>query len=92
MNPLNGTITEKHCTKLKVDDNMYKDHEPYLLKLLIEPNNNFAVYINNDVSFIQFTLFPEDHNLLSNLLLKDCYIIYQFSSSIDKVRIRSYII
>lgn len=52
MNPLNGTITEKHCTKLKVDDNMYKDHEPYLLKLLIEPDNNFAVYINNDVSLI----------------------------------------
>lgn len=48
-NPINGTITEKHCTKLKVDDSMYKDQEPNLLKLVIEPDNEFAFYINNEV-------------------------------------------
>lgn len=48
-NPINGTIVEKHCTKLKVDDNLYKDQEPHLLKLVIEPNNDFAFYINSEV-------------------------------------------
>lgn len=58
-NPINGTIIEKHCTKLKVDDNLYKDQEPHLLKLVIEPNNDFAFYINNEVQY-QGNLLDDD--------------------------------
>ena len=56
-NPISGEVVEKHCTKLKVDDPMYKDQEPYLLKLVIEPNNDFMVYINNDVRMRQLLEF-----------------------------------
>ncbi len=54
-NPKNGTVVEKHCTKLKVDDNVYKDQEPHLFKLVIEPDNNFAFYLDDNVSIVNIS-------------------------------------
>ncbi|XP_068158311.1 calnexin-like [Drosophila tropicalis] len=50
VNPLNGSITEKHCTKPKehVDD-IFTDKLPHLYQLIVYPDNNFEVRIDHGV-------------------------------------------
>ncbi|RZF38694.1 hypothetical protein LSTR_LSTR003500 [Laodelphax striatellus] len=49
-NPLNGTMTEKHCKKPKerIED-QFTDKLPHLYTLIVRPDNTFQIYINHKV-------------------------------------------
>ncbi|XP_046978489.1 calnexin-like isoform X1 [Vanessa cardui] len=48
VNPMNGTIEEKHSKKptQRLDD-IYKDKEPHLYTLIVRPDNTFTILVDN---------------------------------------------
>lgn len=50
VNPINGTISEKHCKKPKERlEEPFKDKEPHLYQLVINPDNTFTVSVDHKV-------------------------------------------
>jgi calnexin len=50
VNPLNGSITEKHSKKPKERlEEPFKDKQPHLFKLVISPDNSFRISVDNKV-------------------------------------------
>lgn len=48
VNPKNGTIEEKHAKKPKDRlEEPFKDKQPHLYKLVINPDNTFKIYVDN---------------------------------------------
>uniref|UniRef100_A0A182M471 Calnexin n=1 Tax=Anopheles culicifacies TaxID=139723 RepID=A0A182M471_9DIPT len=48
VNPVNGTITEKHCNKQKDRlDDPFKDKRPHLYQLIIRPDNTFTIRVDH---------------------------------------------
>ncbi|EZA54227.1 Calnexin [Ooceraea biroi] len=49
-NPLNGTITEKHCKKPKDSlEDYYKDKFPHLYTLIIRPDSTYQIKVDHKV-------------------------------------------
>jgi calnexin len=49
-NPINGTITEKHCKKQKDRlDEPFKDKQPHLYRLVLRPDNTFKIEVDHKV-------------------------------------------
>ncbi|XP_020285185.1 calnexin isoform X1 [Pseudomyrmex gracilis] len=49
-NPLNGTITEKHCKKSKDRlENYFTDKIPHLYTLIVRPDNSYEIKVDNKV-------------------------------------------
>ncbi|XP_032671410.1 calnexin-like isoform X2 [Odontomachus brunneus] len=49
-NPLNGTITEKHCKKAKDRlEDYFKDKKPHLYTLIIRPDNTYVIKVDNTI-------------------------------------------
>ncbi|XP_011137857.1 calnexin isoform X2 [Harpegnathos saltator] len=49
-NPLNGTITEKHCKKAKDRlEDYFKDKNPHLYTLIIRPDNSYEIKVDNKI-------------------------------------------
>ncbi|XP_043786175.1 calnexin-like isoform X3 [Apis laboriosa] len=49
-NPLNGSIEEKHCKKPRERlEDFFKDKQPHLYTLIIRPDNNFEIKIDNKI-------------------------------------------
>ncbi|XP_028047243.1 calnexin isoform X2 [Monomorium pharaonis] len=47
-NPLNGTITEKHCKKSKDKlEDYFKDKNPHLYTLIVRPDNTYVIKVDN---------------------------------------------
>lgn len=47
-NPLNDTITEKHCKKSKDRlEDYFKDKQPHLYTLIIRPDNTYEIKVDN---------------------------------------------
>ncbi|XP_011871411.1 PREDICTED: calnexin isoform X2 [Vollenhovia emeryi] len=47
-NPLNGTITEKHCKKSKDRlEDYFKDKNPHLYTLIVRPDNMYEIRVDN---------------------------------------------
>ncbi|KYN19040.1 Calnexin [Trachymyrmex cornetzi] len=47
-NPLNGTITEKHCKKSKDKmEDYFKDKNPHLYTLIVRPDNMYEIKVDN---------------------------------------------
>lgn len=61
VNPINGTITEKHCRKAKDRlDDPFKDKQPHLYQLVVRPDNTYVIrvdhkIINEGSLFTEFT-------------------------------------
>lgn len=61
INPINGTITEKHCRKAKDRlDEPFKDKQPHLYQLVVRPDNTYLIrfdhkIINEGSLFTEFT-------------------------------------
>ncbi|XP_058455494.1 calnexin-like isoform X2 [Malaya genurostris] len=61
VNPINGTITEKHCRKAKDRlDDPFKDKQPHLYQLVLRPDNTYIIrfdhkIINEGSLFTEFT-------------------------------------
>lgn len=61
VNPVNGTITEKHCRKAKDRlDDPFKDKQPHLYQLVLRPDNTYVIrvdhkIINEGSLFTEFT-------------------------------------
>lgn len=61
VNPINGTITEKHCRKAKDRlDDPFKDKQPHLYQLVVHPDNTYVIrvdhkIINEGSLFTEFT-------------------------------------
>lgn len=61
VNPINGTITEKHCRKAKDRlDDPFKDKQPHLYQLVLRPDNTYVIrfdhkIINEGSLFTEFT-------------------------------------
>uniref|UniRef100_U5EYL6 Putative calnexin n=1 Tax=Corethrella appendiculata TaxID=1370023 RepID=U5EYL6_9DIPT len=61
VNPINGTITEKHCRKAKDRlEEPFKDKQPHLYQLIIRPDNTYEIkfdhrIINEGSLFTEFT-------------------------------------
>lgn len=61
VNPINGTITEKHCRKAKDRlDDAFKDKQPHLYQLVVRPDNTYLIrfdhkIINEGSLFTEFT-------------------------------------
>uniref|UniRef100_A0A182QXR6 Calnexin n=1 Tax=Anopheles farauti TaxID=69004 RepID=A0A182QXR6_9DIPT len=48
VNPINGTITEKHCNKQKDRlDDPFKDKRPHLYQLIIRPDNTYTIRVDH---------------------------------------------
>uniref|UniRef100_A0A2M3Z340 Putative calnexin n=1 Tax=Anopheles braziliensis TaxID=58242 RepID=A0A2M3Z340_9DIPT len=48
VNPINGSITEKHCNKQKERlDDLFKDRRPHLYQLIIRPDNTYTIRIDH---------------------------------------------
>lgn len=48
VNPINGTITEKHCRKAKDRlDDIFKDKQPHLYQLIVRPDNTYVIRIDH---------------------------------------------
>ncbi|XP_035906569.1 calnexin isoform X1 [Anopheles stephensi] len=48
VNPVNGTITEKHCNKQKDRlDDPFKDKRPHLYQLIIRPDNTYTIRVDH---------------------------------------------
>lgn len=48
VNPVNGSIEEKHAKKPKDRlEEPFKDKQPHLYKLVINPDNTFKIYVDN---------------------------------------------
>lgn len=49
-NPLNGTISEKHCRKPKERiEEPFKDKQPHLYQLIVRPDNTFTIRVDHKV-------------------------------------------
>ncbi|XP_075235063.1 calnexin 99A [Lycorma delicatula] len=49
-NPINGTISEKHCKKPKERiEEPFTDKRPHLYTLIVRPDNTFHVYVDHKV-------------------------------------------
>ncbi|KAG4072721.1 hypothetical protein HA402_001833 [Bradysia odoriphaga] len=49
-NPLNGTITEKHCRKPKERiEEPFKDKQPHLYQLILRPDNTYTIRVDHKV-------------------------------------------
>ncbi|XP_055592497.1 calnexin-like isoform X2 [Uranotaenia lowii] len=50
VNPINGTITEKHCrnAKYRLDD-PFKDKQPHLYQLVIRPDNTYLIRFDHKI-------------------------------------------
>ncbi|XP_052892680.1 calnexin-like isoform X1 [Anopheles moucheti] len=47
VNPVNGSITEKHCNKQKDRlDDPFKDKRPHLYQLIIRPDNTYTIRVD----------------------------------------------
>ncbi|XP_055635986.1 calnexin-like isoform X2 [Toxorhynchites rutilus septentrionalis] len=61
VNPINGSITEKHCRKAKDRlDEPFKDKQPHLYQLVVKPDNTYIIrfdhkIINEGSLFTEFT-------------------------------------
>lgn len=50
VNPINGTITEKHCRKAKDRlDEAFKDKQPHLYQLIVRPDNTYLIKFDHKV-------------------------------------------
>ncbi|XP_022211030.2 calnexin isoform X2 [Drosophila obscura] len=50
VNPINGTITEKHCNKPKNRlDDLFKDKLPHLYQLVVHPDNSFEIRVDHKI-------------------------------------------
>ncbi|XP_055540341.1 calnexin-like isoform X2 [Wyeomyia smithii] len=50
VNPVNGTITEKHCRKAKDRlDDAFKDKQPHLYQLIVRPDNTYTIRFDHKV-------------------------------------------
>ncbi|XP_035793729.1 calnexin-like isoform X1 [Anopheles albimanus] len=50
VNPINGSITEKHCSKQKDRlDGLFKDRRPHLYQLIIRPDNTYTIRIDHKI-------------------------------------------
>ncbi|XP_055386055.1 calnexin isoform X2 [Condylostylus longicornis] len=50
VNPINGTISEKHCRKSKERlEELFKDKMPHLYRLLIKPDNTYQISVDHKV-------------------------------------------
>uniref|UniRef100_A0A2M4BHQ3 Putative calnexin n=1 Tax=Anopheles marajoara TaxID=58244 RepID=A0A2M4BHQ3_9DIPT len=48
VNPINGSIAEKHCNKQKERlDDLFKDRRPHLYQLIIRPDNTYTIRIDH---------------------------------------------
>ncbi|XP_050092720.1 calnexin-like isoform X1 [Anopheles aquasalis] len=48
VNPINGSIEEKHCNKQKERlDDLFKDRRPHLYQLIIRPDNTYTIRIDH---------------------------------------------
>ncbi|KFB48341.1 AGAP005032-PB-like protein [Anopheles sinensis] len=48
VNPVNGTITEKHCNKQKDRlDDPFKDKRPHLYQLIVRPDNTYTINVDH---------------------------------------------
>ncbi|XP_053664836.1 calnexin-like [Anopheles marshallii] len=48
VNPVNGSITEKHCNKQKDRlDDPFKDKRPHLYQLIIRPDNTYTIRVDH---------------------------------------------
>lgn len=48
VNPINGTITEKHCRKAKDRlDEPFKDKQPHLYQLVLRPDNTYVIRVDH---------------------------------------------
>ncbi|XP_065073374.1 calnexin-like isoform X2 [Ochlerotatus camptorhynchus] len=48
VNPINGTITEKHCRKAKDRlDEPFKDKQPHLYQLVVRPDNTYVIRVDH---------------------------------------------
>lgn len=50
VNPINGTITEKHCRKAKDRlDDAFKDKQPHLYQLVVRPDNTYLIRFDHKI-------------------------------------------
>ncbi|KRF99452.1 uncharacterized protein Dwil_GK11031, isoform B [Drosophila willistoni] len=50
VNPINGTITEKHCNKPKNRlEEPFKDKLPHLYQLVVHPDNSFEIRVDHKI-------------------------------------------
>ncbi|XP_016952797.1 calnexin isoform X2 [Drosophila biarmipes] len=50
VNPINGTITEKHCNKPKNRlEEPFKDKLPHLYQLVVRPDNSFEIRVDHKI-------------------------------------------
>lgn len=50
VNPINGTITEKHCRKAKDRlDDPFKDKQPHLYQLVVRPDNTYVIRVDHKI-------------------------------------------
>lgn len=48
VNPINGSITEKHCRKAKDRlDEPFKDKQPHLYQLVVHPDNTYVIRVDH---------------------------------------------
>ncbi|KAG8230108.1 hypothetical protein J437_LFUL007652 [Ladona fulva] len=59
-NPLNGTLSEKHCKKSKdrLEEQM-KDKKPHLYTLILRPDNTFEIRVDHKLEHQQFSVINE---------------------------------
>ncbi|KAJ6646378.1 Calnexin, partial [Pseudolycoriella hygida] len=49
-NPLNGSVTEKHCRKAKERiEEPFKDKQPHLYQLIVRPDNTYTISVDHKV-------------------------------------------
>lgn len=50
VNPLNGTIEEKHAKKSKERiEEMFNDKKPHLYKLIVRPDNTYSISVDHKI-------------------------------------------
>ncbi|XP_055682566.1 calnexin-like isoform X4 [Lutzomyia longipalpis] len=50
VNPLNGSITEKHCRKSKDRiEEPFRDKQPHLYQLIVRPDNTFEIRVDHNI-------------------------------------------
>ena len=51
---MNGSIAEKHAKKQdsKKLENIFKDKNPHLFTLIVNPDNTFQIYLDKEVSIV----------------------------------------
>lgn len=49
VNPLNGTIEEKHCRQPKGLEQKFADKKPHLYQLIVKPDNSYTISVDHEV-------------------------------------------